>query len=201
MEYHDPWLYIGIGDGAPGAAYADEPQKLRPDRGAILRHHTGTGQWEPAANGLRNPWSWTLEDGVFYIGNVGASDADEINIAAHAPESDQGAYPNFGWPIFEGYVCVRDGCEDDGYVMPVIEYRNEGATSVVLGGILDGELLVWSDFFTGAIHYTDLETFETRTVETDYRPAGLLVHDGEVWVASFDGRVETLGQNGSHAET
>jgi hypothetical protein len=193
MEYHEPWLYISIGDGAAGAAHAHEPQKLRPDRGAILRYHARTGQWEPAAIGLRNPWTWTLEDGVFYIGDVGAQDAEEINIAPHAPSNDQGAIPNFGWPVFEGSECVRDGCEDLGYIMPVIEYLNDGPNAVVLGGLLDGEL-VWTDFFSGVIHYTNSETLETRTLETDYMPTSLLIHNGEVWVASYDGRVEVLEQ-------
>lgn len=187
MELHGDWLYLGVGDGAAGAAHAEEPQELRPDRGAILKYHIGEGRWEPAANGLRNPWSWTLHDGTFYIGDVGAQDAEEINIAPEEP------YPNFGWPIYEGSECVVDGCHADWHTPPVIEYRNEGGNAVVLGGLLGGEL-VWSDFFTGTIHYTDIESLGTRTVETDYQPASLLIHDREVWVASYDGRVELLGE-------
>lgn len=188
MELHDDWLYLGIGDGAAGAAHADEPQKLRPDRGAILKYHVREGRWEPAANGLRNPWSWTLHDRTLYIGDVGAQDAEEINIAPEVP------YPNFGWPIYEGSECVIDGCHADRHTPPVVEYHNEGGNAVVVGGVLDGEL-VWSDFFTGTIHFTDIETLETTTVETDYQPASLLVHNGEVWVASYDGQVERLEED------
>ncbi|MFP3883088.1 MAG: hypothetical protein ACLFWH_12325 [Actinomycetota bacterium] len=36
---------------------------------------------------------------------------------------------------------------------------------------------------------TDIERLPTRTVETELQPSSMLVHDGEAWVASYDGYV------------
>jgi len=181
MEYHEPWLYVGVGDGAAGAAHADHAQDFIPDRGAILRHNIQTGVWEPAARGLRNPWGWTLVDKVFYIGDVGAQSLEEVNIAPANP------YPNFGWPVYEGTECVVDGCDLD-HVGPVYTYRNaDNCSAVIMGGPVDGSVF-WTDFCTGHLYeYVDGAVTVTESVFT--QPTSMTVIEDVLWVTQADGSV------------
>lgn len=116
--------------GEGGQAYAIPPDN--PFRGG--RTHGGIrGAPEVWAYGLRNPWRFSFdhEAGLIYIADVGQNAREEINIA---PTDAAGL--NYGWPIMEGSRCFRprQGCSQEGLVLPVLEYETGDGTCGVIGG-------------------------------------------------------------------
>jgi hypothetical protein len=110
-------------DGAyPYEIPADNPYVGRSGRGEI---------W---ASGLRNPWRWSFDDGHVYIGDVGQSLREEIDVVELSPLGY-----DFGWSRFEGSICngndTDPSCSPSGLTFPVLEYgRSVGRT--VTGGIV-----------------------------------------------------------------
>ncbi len=84
------------------------------------------------AYGLRNPWrfSFDRETGDFYLGDVGGSRQEEIN----ALPADQASGANFGWNVMEGDACSQDGCDQEGFVLPVFTYPTREFGCSVVGG-------------------------------------------------------------------
>ena len=138
-------LYVGSGDGGgSNGRDAQDPTKLL---GAILRIIPSPGgdgytippdnpfadgvadRPEVIARGLRNPWTFSLDDetGDLWIGDVGNDRFEEIN---RLPQSELGR--NFGWYYVEGDQ-QRYSTVPDGLVPPVYSYgRSEGVA--VMGG-------------------------------------------------------------------
>ncbi len=148
----DGYLYLGLGDG--GGAGDRFGNSQRPDTvlGKILRLDVdglgpdgsaysippdnpfvdGGGAPEVWAYGLRNPWRFSFDAGLLYIGDVGQNAWEEIDVAP----LDAGGL-NYGWPITEALHCFSppSGCEVAGLTLPVIEYgRSEGCS--VTGGFV-----------------------------------------------------------------
>ncbi|MDP8961209.1 MAG: PQQ-dependent sugar dehydrogenase [Actinomycetota bacterium] len=116
--------------GEGGRAYAIPPDN--PFAGA--RSHGGVrGAPEVWAYGLRNPWrlSFDHEADLIYIADVGQNAWEEINIA---PTDAAGL--NYGWPILEGSRCFRprQGCSQQGLILPVLEYEAGDGNCGVIGG-------------------------------------------------------------------
>ncbi len=143
----DGYLYIALGDGG-GSGDDDNHgpighgQNTATLLGSILRIDVATGE-APADNpfvgapgadeiwayGLRNPWRMSFDPvtGDLYIGDVGQSTREEIDVA---PAGVGGI--NFGWRIEEGSFCHRNegvGCGSPTLTRPVHEYSHDGASA------------------------------------------------------------------------
>jgi glucose/arabinose dehydrogenase len=146
----DGYLYLSLGDGGGGNDVFRNARNLSTLLGKIIRididganpyeippdnPYVGrSGRDEIWASGLRNPWRFSFDDGYIFIGDVGQSTREEIDLVRvlHV------GY-DFGWSRFEGSVCNPDdhdpSCSTSGLVFPVAEYgRSDGQT--VTGGIV-----------------------------------------------------------------
>jgi glucose/arabinose dehydrogenase len=197
-------LYIGTGDGGG----AGDPRRNAQDPGSllgkILRLDPRTAGADPEifALGLRNPWrfSFDSETGDLFIGDVGQSEFEEIDIVAAA----QAEGANFGWSAFEGEQRFNDDQEAPGAIPPALVYPHQGKNSgcSVNGGYvvrdpevpaLDGRY-VYSDFCSGAIRSFRPE----GTTATDDKPTGLeteapssfgIDNAGHIYVTTLNGEV------------
>ena len=78
-------------DPVTGAAFAGNPLSSSPD----------LNKRRVIANGLRNPFRFTLRPGTneLWLGDVGWNDWEEVNRIANIGDS---TVENFGWPCYEG---------------------------------------------------------------------------------------------------
>ncbi|HEX6299496.1 MAG TPA: PQQ-dependent sugar dehydrogenase, partial [Acidimicrobiia bacterium] len=146
----DGYLYLSLGDGGGSNDVFRNARDLSTLLGKIIRidvdgadpyeipsdnPYVGrSGRDEIWASGLRNPWRWSFDDGYMFIGDVGQSTREEVDLVRvlHV------GY-DFGWSRFEGSLCNPDdhdtSCSPSGLVFPVAEYgRTDGQT--VTGGIV-----------------------------------------------------------------
>lgn len=149
----DGYLYIGLGDGGESSSTA---QDLTTMLGKILRIDVnGAAPYAiPPGNpflllvgarpeiwsyGLRNPWrfSFDRQTGDLYIGDVGESRREEIDVATAA--SGRGGGVNFGWDIMEGGRCSGAGsCNTAGLTLPVLDYPRSSACTMIGGYVYRG---------------------------------------------------------------
>lgn len=172
----DGYLYIGLGDGGSGGDPLKKAQDLTSLLGKILRIDVESGA-EPYdipsdnpfvndpnaaseiwALGLRNPWRFSFDGatGDLYIGDVGQSSLEEINVqAAGSPGGE-----NYGWSIMEGTRCFGSpSCDTTGISLPVAEYdHSQGECSVTGGFVYRGDefpamrgIYFYGDFCSGRI--------------------------------------------------
>ncbi len=219
----DGFLYIATGDGGSGGDPQNNAQNRENLLGAILRIDPFSDDFPaddarnyaiPANNpfldeddeaadeifayGLRNPFraSFDRELGNLYIGDVGQSQAEEVN---RIPDGSTGG-ENFGWNAFEGTLPFpneqeQNPLQPDGSAadFPIIEYRHEdqptGGASVVGGYVHRGDVLdlkgeyVFSDFVSGNVWSVpvglladgftrEMEDFTVRTEALTTSPTG-----------------------------
>ena len=89
------------------------------------------------AYGLRNPWRFSFDGDLLYIGDVGQRLWEEIDVAPVAA-----AGINYGWPIMEGQVCFdSDSCDQDGLFTPVVAYSHDEGCSVTGGYVYRGSAI------------------------------------------------------------
>ena len=152
----DGYLYIGLGDGGGSGDRYGNGQRPDTVLGALLRVDVdggdlvggvaygippdnpfvdGGGAPEVWAYGLRNPWRFSFDGDLLYIGDVGQNKWEEIDVA---PASAAGR--NFGWPIMEGTHCFSpsSGCNTAGLDLPVIEFSHADGCSVTGGYVYRG---------------------------------------------------------------
>ena len=225
----DGYLYLGFGDGGSAGDPQKNGQDLTNVYGTIIRLDISESNDEepyriPADNpyvgddevpdeiwvyGLRNPWrmSFDPEGGLLWIGDVGQSHREEINVAKVV--SDGGS--NFGWNTMEGTACFRprNDCEKSGKVLPVDEFPPRSGHCSVIGGvvyhgeavpILQGKYLC-SDHCKGELRVLDADDWESGS-ETIKRIApeghkfdrpGIasfgVDNEGEIFILRFDGPI------------
>ena len=159
----DGYLYIGIGDGGgagdPLQTGRDPtPARLHPahlgGRRPLCHPSQPLGRRKAAApevwaKGLRNPWRFSFDGDLIYIGDVGQNAWEEIDIA----HLDSWRL-DFGWSEMEGSHCFREeGCDRTGLQLPDLEYTHEDGNCSVTGGyVYRGEALPELD---GAYFYGD----------------------------------------------
>ena len=219
----DGYLYIALGDGGGGGDTYGNGQDPYTLLGAILRIDAdgeepyGIPADNPFADGeegapevwlwgLRNPWRFSFDGDDMWIGDVGQSSREEIDLVG----LDQpGA--NLGWPILEGNRCY-DGpqslCDDNDFIDPVYVYNHDGGRCSVTGGYvyrglahpeLDGAYL-FADYCRGdvvAIRVEGGEVVESREYSLglgQLRSFGV-DHDREVYVMAGN-RVYRIGVEG-----
>lgn len=150
----------------------------------------GGGPSELIASGLRNPFKadFDPETGVMYIGEVGQTQRDEIDVIGAGPLQPL----NFGWPAFEGTLPLTPGYTIDGILTAPIYELSQGfgpfdGFSVTGGTVyrgplsrLDG-LYFFSDFGTGDPGYA-APVWSFR-----YDPLGGTVSELRRWHLQVDG--------------
>lgn len=155
----DGYLYIGTGDGGDGGDPGNRAQSTTTLLGKMLRidiNGTANGkQYRVPANnpyvgipgydeiwalGLRNPWGWSFDraTGDLWIGDVGQSRYEEVDVSRATSGGGRGA--NYGWRVMEGRHCFNpsSGCSTSGKVLPVIEYTHASGCSVTGGYVYRG---------------------------------------------------------------
>ncbi len=172
----DGYLYIGLGDGGSGGDPLKKAQDLTSLLGKILRIDVESGAElyeiptdnpfvnDPSAAGeiwalgLRNPWRFSFDSatGDLYIGDVGQSSLEEVNVqAAGSPGGE-----NYGWSIMEGTRCFGNpSCDTTGISLPVAEYdHSQGECSVTGGSVYRGDafpsmqgIYLYGDYCSGRI--------------------------------------------------
>jgi glucose/arabinose dehydrogenase len=186
----DGTFYVALGDGGLGNRNA---QDLTVYQGSILRldvdggdpysvppdnpFASGGGLGEIYDYGFRNPWRFYIDaaENMLYIGDVGQSDYEEIDVVPLSPGG-----VNFGWPDYEGEHCynpVSGTCDPSGVTMPVIEYTHANGDCSVTGGVvyrgtampeLDGHYF-YADWCTGKLMSFRWENGQV-TDEQDWTP-------------------------------
>ena len=154
----DGYLYVSVGDSGRMA----DAQNLGSLRGSLLRLDVGVNQPLPAgelyavppdnpfvdvdgargeiwAMGLRNPWRFSFDGaGKLYIGDVGASSWEEVNVQAR----DSAGGQNYGWPCTEGLAegTTPEPCMPDSEItFPVFAYTHfPGRCSITGGQVYSG---------------------------------------------------------------
>ncbi len=178
------YLYIALGDGGGGGDPDENGQNTNTLLGSLLRidvdskdsgkeysipdsnpFASGGGLPEIFAFGLRNPWRISADhtDGLIYIGDVGESRREEINVL-----SDTGTSAvNFGWDVLEGTLCYEpaSGCNKAGKTPPILEYNNPSEGVSVIGGyVYRGQSISW---LRGTYFYSDLSGKRLKSFRYD----------------------------------
>jgi glucose/arabinose dehydrogenase len=221
----DGYLYIGLGDGGSEGDPQGNGQNLGTVLGSILRidvsELSATGHYEiPADNpfvdtagaraeiwayGLRNPWrfSFDLETGLLWAGDVGQSSWEEIDIIA------KGA--NYGWNIMEGFHCYSPatGCDQSGLTLPLVEYDHSQGCSVIGGYVYRGDQIaslqgyyIYGDYCSGniwALAYQDNVVTENKLLAESGLTITSFGEDlaGNLYILSREGSYLYPGTNGT----
>jgi glucose/arabinose dehydrogenase len=157
----DGHLLFGLGDGGSGGDPDENGQNKNSLLGSMLRISVGGDDFPSDANrnymippdnpfvgtsgadeiwayGLRNPWRFSIDPvtGLMYIGDVGQTSWEEIDVA---PADTAGL--NYGWNSFEGNHCydTGDGCNPSGLAFPAVEYPHAEGCSVTGGYVYRGD--------------------------------------------------------------
>jgi glucose/arabinose dehydrogenase len=156
----DGHLYVGLGDGGSAGDPGNRAQNTADLLGSMLRYAVNAqGQVSvPADNpfvgqagardeiwsyGLRNPWRFSFDRGTgdLYIADVGQNRREEVNVSPAAQGTGRGA--NYGWRIMEGTLCFQPmaGCNQQGLVLPVLDYPHPEGCSITGGYVYRGQAL------------------------------------------------------------
>lgn len=155
----DGFLYLGLGDGGGSGDPQGRGQGLIDLLGSILRINIRTGDpytvpgdnpfaGNPDARpeiwsyGLRNPWRFSFDraNGDLYIGDVGETRLEEIDVSTPADGAGRGV--NYGWSVMEGSQCFRgSGCDQTGLTLPVLQYSHQEGCSVTGGYVYRGSAI------------------------------------------------------------
>ena len=169
----------------------------------------GGGAPEWWARGMRNPWRFSFDrlTGDLVIGDVGQDKWEEVDFVSAA---DRAAPPaggfNFGWNVCEGTHDYAGNCAAQDSRKPVIEYPHDGTGgySITGGYVYRGDRLpglygayLYADYVSGRVWAWNGVTPASPTqVATVTSPASFGEdRDGEVYIASFDGRIYKLVYN------
>lgn len=212
-------LYIGFGDGGGAFDPLRNGQNLNSWLGKFLRidinvpDHSNTRYANPADNpfasgggrpeiwawGLRNPWrfSFDMATGELWAGDVGQQRLEEVNLIQRGG--------NYGWNTMEGSKClVGTTCNRTGLILPVVEYGREEGASITGGFVYRGKAIpslvgsfIYGDYVSGnvwAVTWNAQGAAVPRLLVRTGRNISTFAQDaqGEVYVVSYNGRVEKL---------
>lgn len=197
----DGYLYLSVGDSGAASVNGQDPGTLL---GTILRLDVdggdpyaippgnpfdgSDGRPEVWAYGLRNPWRFWMDpvDQLIYIGDVGQSDREEIDIA---PVADPGL--NYGWPVVEGTRCFRRAnCDQAEFIPPAYEYGHDEGCSVTGGIVYRGAAVPELD---GHYFFADWCNRWVRSLRWD----GSQAVDVVEWDELGGGQVNSFGYDGA----
>jgi glucose/arabinose dehydrogenase len=214
----DGMLLIALGDGGSGGDPENRASDLGTLLGKILRIDVlgapdGTPYVIPSDNpfvnqagarpeilhyGLRNPFrdSVDLETGALWIGDVGQSAWEEVDVA---PPGARGL--DFGWRRWEGLHCYNPprGCDPAGVTMPVAEYGHDVGCSIIGGVVYRGDEIpdlrgayLFSDYCSGTLWAIDAAADGPQTptvlLQTGRNISSIGTDDaGEVYLTDISG--------------
>jgi len=217
----DGYFYLALGDGGSEGDPRGTGQDLGDLLGSILRISLAgsSGYTIPPDNpfvavsgarpevwsyGLRNPWRFSFDrlTGDLYIGDVGQSRLEEIDVAPAAEGGGRGS--NFGWNLMEGTSCYAGAsCDTTGLALPVLEYDHTQGCAVTGGYVYRGSAIpalqgqyFYADYCSGFVR--SLRMSGGAVIEhADWptlRPGGSVPSfgedaAGELYILSADGRV------------
>ncbi|MDH3517830.1 MAG: PQQ-dependent sugar dehydrogenase, partial [Acidimicrobiia bacterium] len=195
----DGKLYVGLGDGGGGGDTYGHGQ--RPDTllATITRLDVDSGATSLFAYGLRNPWRFSIDGQRFYIGDVGQSAREEVDVIS---TFQSGA--NLGWSIMEGSVCFgASSCNKLGLALPVLEYTHAEGCSITGGVVYRGAAIpelsghyLYGDFCTGFVRSFRYTGGVADTRQWPFTVSRLVSFgvdgSGEVYVISLDGTVSRI---------
>jgi glucose/arabinose dehydrogenase len=219
----DGFLYAGLGDGggsfdphgaigngqlvttllgkmlridvSPAVGYAvpgDNPFAGAPQCGA-----DGTGTQpcpEIHALGFRNPWRWSFDGAVLWVGDVGQSQREEIDRVARAG--------NYGWRCLEGTLPTGLACGTAPDLLPpVAEYGRRVGESVTGGYVYRGSAIaglfgryVFGDFVSGRLMHIASDARPTTVMDAGFE-TGLNISSfgrdaaGELYAVHYGGEL------------
>jgi uncharacterized protein YjbI with pentapeptide repeats len=141
-------LYLSVGDGSRNDIYESHPQNLNDYRGKILRLDISNLRLEPEiiAYGIRNAWGLTIDSkDRMFITQCGFNTVEAVYLIS---DLYSGIPANFGWPIFEGSLRLKDApLKFNDLLAPIFETR------VRPGCLTDGvflddlESFLFADFY------------------------------------------------------
>ena len=199
----DGFLYIGLGDGddsdhGRGQSLADlfasilridvaagNPYTVPPDNPFVGTTGARPEVW---SYGFRNPWRFSFDraTGDLYIGDVGESKWEEVDFASAAEGAGRGG--NYGWSLMEGQHCFRQGCDQAGLTLPVVEYGHTDGCAVISGYVYRGAAIpalqgtyIYADYCLGWVRSFRMES-GLAVEQTDWptlRPGGQVTSFGE----------------------
>jgi glucose/arabinose dehydrogenase len=156
VHFGSRYLFVSTGDGGGGGDEGGYAQNKGSLKGKILRidvdrscgdrrycipgsnpfFGSTPGRGEVWHYGLRNPWRWSFDPatGRMYIGDVGQSAREEVDVAA-----DGARGINFGWDCREGTLdteALYGGayCTGGSFRGPVAQYDHSGGRCAIIGG-------------------------------------------------------------------
>ncbi|MDH3464231.1 MAG: PQQ-dependent sugar dehydrogenase, partial [Acidimicrobiia bacterium] len=211
----DGYLYVGFGDGGSGGDPLGHGQNKNTLLGSMIRLDVdGASPYEvPADNpyvgasgadeiwaiGLRNPWRWSFDGDLLYIGDVGQGAREEIDIE---PAGDGGV--NYGWKLFEGDSCYSGSCSTAGLTFPAYDYSHSVGSSVTGGWVYQSDELIqlkgqyfYADFISGWIKSFEYEGGSVTNHQdwtSEFGNVGAVSAfgrdaDGVVYVVTFSGSI------------
>ena len=205
-------LFIGLGDGGGAGDPDNRSQNPNSLLGKILRINVdqgqpyatpgtnpfarGGGRREIFALGFRNPWRFSFDrlTGQLYVGDVGQSAVEEIDIVARGF--------NYGWRLMEGDRCFEPAvdCNGQDLKLPVATYAQTGGRCSITGGYVYRGLsipalygtYVYGDFCTGEIF--GLAGGQTTVLlDTDLNIASFGENRaGELYVVDLQGTIHAI---------
>lgn len=153
------------------------------------------------AKGLRNPWGWGFDrqTGELWAGDVGWNDHEEVNRVE--------AGGNYGWPVWEGELCLRESmCEDPKYLPPVTTYGHDLGRAITGGRVYRGLAMpdlvgsfVYADYAYGTVWAVAQDPVSGEPVVSTLVESGLKVSSfaedasGELFV------LDNRGEGGVYA--
>lgn len=169
----DGFLYVALGDGGSGGDPKGNGQSRKTLLGKLLRLDVSTRPFRvPESNpfarvkqarpeiwayGLRNPWRFSFDGDMLYIGDVGQNSWEEIDVE----DLRDGGGKNYGWNKLEGQECFRsEDCDRKGMTPPAHVYPlyRGGDCSVTGGYVYRGKALpqfqgryFYADYCSGAL--------------------------------------------------
>jgi glucose/arabinose dehydrogenase len=204
----DGRLYVGMGDGGSGGDPGNRAQSLGSRLGKLLRLNVDKAgaRWQIAGYGLRNPWrfSWDRRTRDLYIGDVGQSNWEEIDV--RTPQQ-QRVLGNYGWRVWEGRARFTQGQLVDPrgrLVFPIATYSHDTGCSVTGGYVYRGSAVpaargryFYGDYCQGTIW--SLRTVKGRRLglrREPFRVPSLSSFGegatGELYAVSLDGGIYRL---------
>ena len=210
----DGFLWMSLGEGGAASVNSQDPSRLL---SAILRLDVdsgdpygipadnpfvgGGGAPEVWAKGLRNPWRFSIDGDLIYIGDVGHEDFEEIDIVPL-----DGAPYNFGWLRMEGTSCFQRGCDPvaEGLTLPVVEYSHAEGCAVTGGFVYRGEAIPelaghyfygdWCGEWVRSFRYDGEEALDHQTRFEDAGQINSFGVDseGELYVLTYGGAVKKI---------
>ena len=173
----DGHLYIAVGDGGGIGDPFGHGQDSFTELGTIVRIDVDRGDpyaippgnpfadgvdglGEIWAYGLRNPWRFSFDDGLIYIGDVGQAAWEEVNVA----DASTGGI-NYGWSTMEGPDCLEGAvCDPAGLFLPQVAYDRDNGISVIGGYVYRGSAI---PEMVGRYFYSDFRSDWIRTFVYD----------------------------------